>query len=122
MEKVDLGLIVTINQILSDLSDESKHYLVVANYYFYDDRLHHFSPVYFHGDAVDDITFEENGLRCKLVYQQYDDCCFITILYNEIGKISRCSQADFSIEEILFHNEEVMLRFQTLPQMVLARK
>lgn len=116
MEKVDLGLIVTINQILSDLSDDSKHYLIVANYYFYNDRLRHFSPVYFHEDSVGDITFEDNGVRCKLVFEHSDDQCSIIIPYNEIGKISMCSEADFTIEEILFHNEEVMLRYQRLPQ------
>ena len=122
MENVDLGLIVTINQILSDFSDDSKHYLVVANYYFHNDRLHHFSPVYFHEDSVDDISFEDNGVRCKLVFEQCEDYCSIIIPYDEIGKISMCSEADFTIEEILFHNEEVMLKYQRLPQKVLARK
>ena len=113
MEKVDLNLLAIINQIISDLSDRSKHYLVLANYYFYHDKLTNFAPVYFNNDAIDDIQLTEDGLRCKLVFykEDTDDRFTIRIPYNQIGKITKCEDSEFVQEHTLFLNEEVMLRY-----------
>ena len=115
MEKVDLNLLAIINQIISDLSDRSKHYLVLANYYFYHDKLTNFAPVYFNNDAIDDIQLTEDGLRCKLVFykEDTDDRFTIRIPYDQIGRITKCEGVEIVQEQILFLNEEVMLRYNS---------
>lgn len=112
MEKVDLNLIAIINRMVSDISDPSRHYLVVANYSFYFDELTNFAPVYFNNEAIDDIQLTEEGLRCKFVSEktEADDRYTIKIPYNQIGRISTCNASDFIDEHVLFLNEDVMFR------------
>jgi hypothetical protein len=112
MEKVDLNLISIVNRIVSDISDPSQHYLVVANYSFYFDDLTNFAPVYFNNEAIEDIQLTEDGLRCKFAIQNTDtdDRFTIKIPFNQIGRISQCNDSDFIDEHILFFNEEVMLK------------
>jgi hypothetical protein len=112
MEKVDLNLLAIVNRIISDISDPTQHYLVVANYSFYSDELTNFAPVYFNNEAIDEIQLTEDGLRCRFAFENAgpDDRVTIRIAYNQIGRISKCNHADFIDEHILFLNEDVMLR------------
>lgn len=120
MQKVDLYLLAVINQIIADLADSTKHYLVVAKYYFFHDKLTNFAPVYFNCVAIEDIQLLEDGLKCKLVFTHGDpDGKFIIRMpYDQIGKISECDYDDFIEEHILFMNEEVMLQHYNTSQRV----
>jgi len=113
MKKVDLNLLAIINQVISDLDDPSAHYLVIANYYFYHDKLTNFAPVYFNYEAIDEVQLTEDGLKCKLVFHVEDpgNRFNIRIPYNQIGKISKFNNPDLVQENILFLNEEVMHRY-----------
>ncbi len=113
MEKVDLNLLAIVNRIISDFSDPSQHYLVVANYSFYFDELTNFAPVYFNNESIEEIQLTEDGLKCKFSFQNadVDDRFTIKIPYNQIGRISKCNDPDFVDEHVLFLNENVMHKY-----------
>lgn len=113
MEKVDLNLLAIVNRIISDFSDSSKHYMVMANYSFYYDELTNFAPVYFNNESIEEIQLTEDGLKCRFSFQneENDDRFTIKIPYNQIGRISKCNDADFTDEDVLFLNEHVMHKY-----------
>ncbi|WP_234647598.1 hypothetical protein [Dyadobacter sp. CY356] len=118
MERVDLNLLSVINRIISDYSDPTQHYLVIANYSFHYDELTNFAPVYFNDESIEEIQLTEDGLSCKFFFhnEKADDRFTIRIPYNQIGRISKCDDTDFIDEDVLFLNEQVML--ENLSQMV----
>ncbi|MBE9464253.1 hypothetical protein ACFP1I_06335 [Dyadobacter subterraneus] len=117
MEKVDLNLLAIINRIISDFSDPSQHYMVVANYSFYYDELTNFAPVYFNNESIDEISLTDDGLKCKFAFQSddVDDRFTIKIPYDQIGRITKCEHPDFIDEHVLFVNEAVMLKHYHTP-------
>lgn len=114
MEKVDLNLLAIINRLISDFSDPSQHYLILANYSFYFDELTTFAPVYFNKEAIDEIQLTDEGLKCKFLFENKElgEPFIITIPYDQIGRISKCDDPDFVDEHVLFLNENVMHKYQ----------
>ncbi|GLU52106.1 hypothetical protein [Dyadobacter frigoris] len=121
MEKVDLNLLAIINRIISDFSDPSRHYMVVANYSFYFDELTNFAPVYFNNESIEEILLTDDGLRCKFSFEtaNIDERFTIKIPYDQIGRISKCDDRDFTEEHVLFLNEDIMLRYNHAAETVI---
>lgn len=106
---MDLYLLTIIYQVLADLENDSIHYIFYARYFFYDEQMYDYEPVYINKNSIRDVILLQNGLGCRMMMDadNFQGQFSIFIPFDAIRKIVKVRSLTNAFEKIMFSQNGV---------------